>query len=258
MTLPLWQQLTFLSPVSEQRAETHVAWLAEGLGAGTVADVGCGWAELLLRVVARAPRARGLGVDLDADRVEHARTVATERGLRDRVELVAGAGVEHLPERVEALVAVGASQVWGATPEVGPNDAYDQPLDYTAALRALRRAAPRGGRVYYAEAVWSRPPTPEAVAPLGGRDDELVALPELLDLAKEAGFGVLGFGESTLQEWDDFESGFAAGHAAWLAAHEPDHPEAAAVRQRADRQHAAYLRGYRGVLGFAHLRLVAL
>lgn len=117
---------------------------------------------------------------------------------------------------------------------------------------------PRGGRVYYAEAVWSRPPTPAAVAPLAGRDDELVALPDLLDLAKEAGFGVVGFGESSLEEWDDFESGFAAGHAAWLAAHAADHPEADTVRQRADRQHAAYLRGYRGVLGFAHLRLVAL
>lgn len=255
MALPLWQQLTFLSPTSEERAETHVAWLAEDLGEGTVADVGCGWAELLLRVLARAPRARGLGIDLDTSRIERARRVATERGLQDRVELLAGPGIEHLPDHVDALVAMGSSQVWGAAPQGGPDD---QPLDYGAALRALRRAVPRGGRVYYAEAVWSRPPTPEAVAPLGGRDDELVALPELLDLAQEAGFGVLGFGESTLREWDDFESGFAAGHVAWLAAHEADHPEAAEVRERVDRQHAAYLRGYRGVLGFAHLRLVAL
>ena len=44
----------------------------------------------------------------------------------------------------------------------------------------------------------------------------------------------------------------------WLADHEPDHPDAAEVRDRAARQHASYLGGYRGVLGLAYLHLVAL
>ncbi len=44
---------------------------------------------------------------------------------------------------------------------------------------------------------------------------------------------------------------------AWLAGHSSDDPAAAAVRDRARQQRAAYVEGYRGVLGMAYLHLVA-
>ncbi len=53
MTIDLrqpFEDLMFMSPLSEQRAERLVRFIAEGLD-GTVLDVGCGWAELLLRTV---------------------------------------------------------------------------------------------------------------------------------------------------------------------------------------------------------------
>ena len=84
----------------------------------------------------------------------------------------------------------------------------------------------------YGEGVWSRPPTTEAVAPLAGRLDELVALPDLVELAVAAGFMP-------------------------VAVHGPDHPDAAEVRARAERQRVGYLRGYRGILGMAYLALLA-
>jgi len=46
---PLHRDLTFLAPLSEARATRLVAFLAEE-PPSTVLDVGCGWAELLLRV----------------------------------------------------------------------------------------------------------------------------------------------------------------------------------------------------------------
>jgi hypothetical protein len=63
--------------------------------------------------------------------------------------------------------------------------------------------------------------------------------------------------EAGLDEWDVFESGFAAGYARWLASHPADDPDAEEVRELAARQHTAYFGGYRGILGLAYLHLVA-
>jgi hypothetical protein len=111
--------------------------------------------------------------------------------------------------------------------------------------------------VFHGEGIWSSPPTPEAVAALSGRLDELVTLPELVELAVTHGFASVTVHEASFDEWDVFESGYAAGWAAWLAEHEPDHPDAQEVRERTARQHAGYLGGYRGIMGMAYLELLA-
>lgn len=83
MTITLaqpFEDLTFMTPLSEARADELVGFLAEDLR-GTVLDIGCGWAELLLRAVAAAPDARGVGVDTDAASIEHGRRLLEQRGL---------------------------------------------------------------------------------------------------------------------------------------------------------------------------------
>jgi hypothetical protein len=192
-----------------------------------------------------------VGVDLDEPRIREAQRRATDRGLGDRASFLAADGVAAGPSPVQALVAIGASQVWGR------DVAEEQPLDYGAALAGMRSRLVRGGRLVYGEAIWSRSPGPEATAPLSGREDEFLRLPDLVDLAVAHGFAVAGVQEATLDEWDEFESGFTAGYATWLATHEPDHPGAAEARDRAGRQRTGYLRGYRGVLGMAYLQLMA-
>lgn len=230
---PVWEHLDFLSPLSGERADRLAAWLAEDLADGTALDVGCGWAELLLRTVALAPAARAVGIDLDAERIEHARELARSRGLADRVELHAADAAHTAPPSVDALVAVGASQVWGPAVDGG------RPLDYGAALSAMHAGVRRGGRVLYGEGVWTRPPTPEATAPLSGRDDEFVRLTDLVALARHHGFEVVDAQEATQAEWDAFEAGFTA----------------SLPPERAEAQRASYHQGYRGVLGFAWLQL---
>jgi cyclopropane fatty-acyl-phospholipid synthase-like methyltransferase len=250
---PLHHDLTFLSPLSDARAARLVAFLAEGLTdrePATVLDVGCGWGELLLRVLEAAPSARGLGVDLDEESLAGAREHAVRRGLAERV------GFEARDARAEtgpyaAVTCIGASQIWG------PDVSEAQPLDYSAALTALRALLPRGGRLVYGEGIWSTPPTPASTAALSGRDDEFVPLLTLVELAKSLGFAVMAAHEAGLDEWDVFESGYAAGYARWLVEHDPDDPEAEEVRALATRQHTSYFGGYRGVLGLAYLELVA-
>jgi hypothetical protein len=84
-----------------------------------------------------------------------------------------------------------------------------------------------------------------------------VALAELVDLTVAHGFAPVVVQEESQEEWDEFESGFTARFATWLAEHGPDDPGADEVRARAKRQRDAYFRGYRGILGLAYLQLLA-
>lgn len=247
---PPFDDLTFMAPLSEGRADQLTAFVAADLH-GTVLDVGCGWAELLLRVVAAAPDAHGVGVDIEDESITRGRQLAEQRGLTGRVTLLCGDGKEEAPDHADAVVCIGASQVWG--PSVEDN----QPLDYTAALTAIRAVLPRGARVVYGETIWSRPPTPAALAPLSGRLDEFLPLAELVDLTVSQGFMPVAVHEASIEEWDHFESGYSACYATWLANHESDHPDADEVRSMAARQRAAYFQGYRGTMGMAYLALLA-
>jgi SAM-dependent methyltransferase len=245
-----YQDLTFMTPLSQGRAGKLVDFLATGLD-GTVLDAGCGWAELLLRVVAAAPTCRGVGIDSDARSISYGQQLAEQRRLTRRVTLIHGDARTAGPEQVDALICIGSSQIWG------PPVADNQPLDYDSTLTALRAKVRRGARVVYGEGIWSRPPTAAAAAPLSGRLDELRTLAELVDLAVARGFMPVAVHEATTDEWDEFESGYSACYARWLAEHGLDHPDANEVLAMAHRQRTGYLSGYRNIMGLAYLALLA-
>lgn len=237
-----------MTPLHQARADVLVRFLAAEQD-GVVVDFGCAWAELLLQVLEAAPSATGTGFDLDEAAVVHGRRLARERGLEDRVTLVVGDAKSGTVSPT-AAIAIGASQIWG--PAVEDN----QPIAYRSALEALRALLPRGGRLLYGEGIWSAPPTPAAIAPLAGRPDEFTSLPDLLRTAVECGFEPRIVSEATLDEWDEFESGFTARFTRWLVDN-PDDPAADEIRKRAEAQRDGYFSGYRRVLGMAYLGLVA-
>lgn len=245
---PLHESLTWLTPLSEDRAARLVSFLSEPAPA-QVLDMGCGWGELLLRVLAAAPGARGRGVDSAVVSIDRATQQAAARGLTDRATFEAVPGLEAEDRPADAVICIGASQIWGPPVE----DA--QPLDYAAALRALRMLVVPGGRLVYGEAIWSAPPHPAATAPLSGRDDEFLTADALLEQVRAAGFEVVRAEQADLAEWDAFEAGFRDRYTRWLHTHGADHPAAAEVRRRREDQRAAYEEGYRGVLGMAYLCL---
>jgi cyclopropane fatty-acyl-phospholipid synthase-like methyltransferase len=248
---PLHAHLEFLSPLSTQRAHALVQFMAR-YARGTVVDVGCGWAALLIQLLEMMPAIQGVGLDLSQDDLEHAQDVAAARGVADRLRLVAGDAKLNLPTAAGGVICIGASQVWGPAPEA------NEPMAYASALSSLRRLLVRGAPAVFGECIWSAEPTPAAAAPLAGRLDEFLALPDLLDLARDAGFAVVQVHEANLDEWDQFESGYTAAYAEWLAANEATHPEYDTVVQRLQRQRDAYYRGYQQVLGMAYLGLLAI
>jgi SAM-dependent methyltransferase len=249
---PLYDELTFLSPLSEDRATELVSFLVAGLPeGGSVLDIGCGWGELLLRVAQADPGCTVVGVDLDADALAEASRRAEQRGVPHRASFLTGDGATVGPAAVDALICIGSTQVWGPPVEAA------QPLAYAAAFDAIRGRVRDGSRVVYGDGTWSTSPTPWATAQLAGRDDEFVTLDELVQLAGEGGFVVQAADEATLEEWDLFEGGYVAGYDTWLSTHSPEDPDAEHVRSLAAAQRAAYRDGYRGVLGMGYLQLLA-
>ncbi|HEY8302545.1 MAG TPA: class I SAM-dependent methyltransferase [Jatrophihabitans sp.] len=234
MTPGYYERLDFNSPLSGARADALAAALARRRPT-TVLDLGCGWAELLLRVLAATPDARGRGIDNDERLIVRARAGAEARGLTDRLELRAHDAATPV-EPADAVLCVGAEHVFGTQ---------------DGALAALHRLVRPGGVLLFGTGFWQRPPTAEQAAGLGATPDELPDLATLVDKSTAAGFRPLDLQTANEDEWNAFESGYLADLEEALMID----PSAADLRAQADAHRRGWLHGYRGVLGFAYLLL---
>lgn len=217
--------LTFNAPLSDERAGELVRALPISPG-HHVLDLGCGWGELLLRMLGTHPATTGTGVDSDRGALDRGRRLAAQRGLHDRVDFVeAEASTFH--GTGDVVLCVGSSHAFGGA---------------EAALHAVRGRVAPGGRVLHGDGFWEHEPGAVARRMIGDQP----GFDELLALARSAGFRVEEAGRSTLAEWDAFEAG-------WRSRLEASSdPEALALA--AERKHE-YEDGYRGALGFAWLVL---
>ncbi|MEU6815639.1 class I SAM-dependent methyltransferase [Streptomyces sp. NPDC046860] len=238
------RRLTFHGPLSEARAGAIVGRLA-AQRPRTVLDIGCGWGELMLRVLDAVPEARGTGIDTEEEDLARGRDNARARGLAGRVEFLAESATGTTRGPADLVLCLGAGQ---ALSTAEPPTAE--------ALRELRRLVADGGRVLLGEGFWERTPTPAELAGMWprARPEDHTGLGELLDLAVAAGFRPEWTETATRSEWEEFESAYQADQEVWLAGH-PDDPQAAAVRERLDRHRGQWM-SYRGVLGLAYLTLV--
>jgi SAM-dependent methyltransferase len=232
-------RLAFHGPLSAERADRLAAELAAA-GPQTVVDYGCGWGELLLRVLEAAPGAHGVGIDIHGPDIARSRDNAARRKLSGRVAFVEGSATDHA-SMADVVISCGAYQAFGTVPE---------------ALQALRPLVQPGGLLLFGAEIWDRAPTEQQLAAMwpGISAGDCLYLPDVVDGAVAAGFRPLRIETATRGEWEEFESGLAAGAEEWLLAH-PDHPEAAHVRERLDSHLSIWLRGHRDVMGFAFLTL---
>ncbi|MEV4416021.1 class I SAM-dependent methyltransferase [Catellatospora sp. NPDC049609] len=219
--------LTFNAPLGEARAADLVRRLAPDGPHWRALDLGCGNGELLLRLC-HAHGIDGDGVEREAADGERVRRRAAELGIADRVGFHA-ADATTWDRPAELVVNVGASHIWGGTEQ---------------ALAALRPLTAPGGKLLFGEGFYRTEPTAQVREIFGDMTD----LASLARLAVAAGFRTTHVAESTLGEWDDFESDWRAGIEALGTPH---------ARAFADRRRDEYLGGYRGTLGFAWLVLTA-
>ncbi|WP_265575374.1 hypothetical protein [Glycomyces albidus] len=108
----------------------------------------------------------------------------------------------------------------------------------------------------FGDGFWTRVPTEAELATMWPDTgvSEWLLLPDLVDAAIGVGFRPVRIEAVEQSEWDDLESELAADLEVWLLAN-PGHPRADEVRARADRNRNWWLRGHRGLLGFAYLTL---
>ncbi len=217
--------LTYNAPLSEQRVAELTRRLAPAAPGRRALDLGCGNGELLMRLC-ETFGADGDGVERDVTNVERARRRAADRGLSGRVTFHTG-DAAGWSRPADLVVNVGAGHIWG---------------DAGRALTALRHLTTPGGTALFADGFYRTPPG-EHVREMFGD------LPDLASLARsavDAGFRPLHIAESTLAEWDDFESDWRAGI---------EHLGTPEARAFADQRRDGYLDGYRGVVGFGWLIL---
>jgi SAM-dependent methyltransferase len=244
---PSLTRLTFHGPLSEARASRLVARLTRNTPR-TVLDIGCGWGELMLRILAAAPDATGFGLDTDESDLARGRDNACARGLAGRVTFVRESAVGTRRGPADLVLCLGSSH---ALTEL-------QPSGHTAAaLAELRRLVSPGGRVLLGEGFWHRTPTEDELAGMwpGTTAGEFGDLASLVDLAVSAGFRPAWIETASLEEWEDFESGYQCDEEEWLATHGA-HPRAAGIGERVNQHRSFWLRGYYGLLGQAYLTLV--
>jgi cyclopropane fatty-acyl-phospholipid synthase-like methyltransferase len=222
------------APLSQEHAELLIDRLDVPARAH-IADLGCGWGELLLRVVAGSGQATGTGVDTDAGALSRARRLAADRQLDGQVEFTE-AGVSGWNGTADRVLHVGASHAFGGT---------------TAALDALAKIVPAGGRLLFGDGYWETAPSAAAAELFG---DQVLPLAGVLEACRSAGWRVIHLSVASQLEWDDFESTYRAGRQEWLLVHAGD-PRAAGLRDWLDASERRYLDVYRGVLGFTYLVL---
>lgn len=238
---PRLTRLTFHGPLSEARATGMVRRLA-ATRPSTVLDIGCGWGELMLRLLDALPRAQGLGVDLREEDLRRGRRNAKARGLTERVRFVRESAVDTRRGPADVVLCLGARHALGD--------------DLVPALRELRRLVADGGRVLLGEGFWQRAPAEPELARMwpGATVTDHHDLATLTDLAVSAGFRPEWTETANADEWEEFESAYQADTEVWLAAN-PTHPMAPETRARLDTHRSAWLT-YRGVLGLAYLTLI--
>jgi cyclopropane fatty-acyl-phospholipid synthase-like methyltransferase len=229
-----YARMRWNSPLSEEHARLLLQRLDIRPGASLL-DLGCGWGELLLRAVDSAGVTTGTGVDTDTEAIARGRALAVDRGLDGRVTFVAGSAADW-QRPADRVICVGAAHALGGA---------------EAALAALTRVVPQGGRLLFGDGCWEHPPTEQAAAIFG---DSVLTLSDLVECAHRVGWRILHLSTADQREWDDFESTFRAGRQEWLLAN-PDDERAPAVRDELDVQLRQYIGTYRSVLGFCYLVL---
>lgn len=232
-------RLRFGSPLSVERADRLTGELA-AWKPSTVLDLGCGWGELLLRIMEALPGAHGTGVDNHDPDIRRGRGNAAARGLANRVAFVQGQAQDHLSP-ADLVLNIGAWHALGTM---------------EGALSTLRELVSPGGHLLFAAEFWERPPTDAEVSRMwpGMTADDCTDLAGVVDLAIASGFRPLRIESVTRGEWEEFESLYAAEREEWLLSHH-SHPQAGEVRAQLDKSRSIWLRGHRDIFGFAYLTL---
>ncbi|MBL7259860.1 SAM-dependent methyltransferase [Paractinoplanes lichenicola] len=230
-------------PIAAPVAGVNVNKLLRRAGRGPAArilDLGCGQAAWAMQALAHCPDGHADAVDTNPYALERAEAAATMRELADRLTLHERDARTYVPDGdYDLVLCVGSTPVFGG---------FAQTLDLAG------RHANAHGILIVGERFWDAPPAADALTALDVKPTDLTDLAGLLDTAADAGWHPIYAHVSDPAEWDDYEWSRTGSLLEW-ALDNPGHPDAADLMHTARTRRSNWLRGYRGILGFATLVL---
>jgi cyclopropane fatty-acyl-phospholipid synthase-like methyltransferase len=229
--------LAFMNPLAEEDVDEMIEALELDPGAH-VLDLGCGKAEILLRIVERYSDVRATGLDRSPGVLAEARLQAEGRVPESKVTLLEQDVREYAPEpgSFDLVVSTGGVAFRGG---VG------------GTLAVLSGFVAPGGRLLFGEGYWREEPSAEYLVALGAAREELKDYEGTIEAAQDVGLELKRAVTTSVEDWDAYEDAWAQNGERYADAHE-DEEGVEELREwiAAGRERFRELGG-RDVLGFA-------
>ena len=174
-----------------------------------VLDLGCGKAEILLRIVERFPDVRATGLDNSSAILAEARRQAESRVPEAKVFLLEQDVREYAPDpgSFDLVVSTGGVAFRGG---VG------------GTLAVLAGFVASGGKLLFGEGYWREEPSAEYLVALGAAREELKDYEGTIQAAVEAGLDLKRAVTSSIEDWDAYEDAWARNGERYADAHEDE------------------------------------
>jgi trans-aconitate methyltransferase len=200
--------LAFMNPLADEDVDEMIEALELEPGAHAL-DLGCGKAEVLIRVVERYPDVRAVGLDRSPDIIAEARRQAETRVPEARVTLLEEDVRDYAPEpgAFDLVVSTGGVSFRGG---VG------------GTLAVLSGFVAPGGKLLFGEGFWREEPTAEYLVALGAAREELRDYEGTIEAAADVGLRLLRAVTSSMEDWDRYEDAWAENGERWAAANPDD------------------------------------
>ena len=198
--------LAFMNPLAEEDVDEMIEALALDPGAH-VLDLGCGKAEVLLRIVERYADVRATGLDRSPVVLAEARRQAAQRVPESKVTLLEQDVREYAPEpgTFDLVVSTGGVSFRGG---VG------------GTLAVLAGFVAPGGKLLFGEGYWREEPTAEYLVALGAAREELKDYEGTIGAAQDVGLELKRAVTSSVEDWDAYEDAWARNGERYADAHE--------------------------------------
>lgn len=226
--------LTYWGPMSEAKMEVLIALMRVERGA-TVADIGCGRAELLVRL-AETYGCAVIGVDRSAAALAIARSELAARAPNSDYRLLEQDATTFVADP-DSLAAA----VWLGGPFLGAS--------YRTTVETLAGWVEPGGYVLVGHGFWSAPPPAGFLSATGIPEGELGDHIANIETAEELGLRSLYTCVATRDEWDHFEGTIIYNVERYALAH-PESPDPSGRLEGRRAFHRAQQRWGRDVMGF--------
>lgn len=228
------RDLAICNPITSQKLDGVLA-VMDLPPRARVLDVGCGKAEMLMRLIERFQCA-SVGVDTNGEFLAEARARAFDRGVSGDLELVETRfqDYEAPGESFDAALCVGATHAVS---------------DLAKTFTALKKLVKPGGRILVGEGYWRKKPDKGYLKLLGAGADDMSDHAGNVAAGIKAGLTYLFSTAANEDDFDSYEGMYNRAMESWCAEN-PDDPDMEAMRNRIRSWREGYHHWGRETLGF--------